>query len=152
MNRMRAQEIEFFLPGDLLVKMDRATMANSLEARSPFLDHELLERVATFPPALLLRGWKTKAVLRAATAGLLPEEVRRAPKRGFEIPLASWLAGPWVGEVETVLRDPTAAIRGVLVGDGLARWRSWAQQADRERAARAVYALLTLEHWLRRWC
>jgi asparagine synthase (glutamine-hydrolysing) len=149
---MRAQEIEFFLPGDLLVKMDRATMANSLEARSPFLDHELLERVATFPPALLLRGWKTKAVLRAVTAGLLPEEVRRAPKRGFEVPLASWLAGPWAGEVETVLRDPAAAIRGVLVGDGLVKWRSWAQQPDRERGARAVYALLTLEHWLRRWC
>jgi asparagine synthase (glutamine-hydrolysing) len=150
-NRMRAQEIEFFLPGDLLVKMDRATMANSLEARSPFLDHELLERAATFPPALLLRGWRTKAVLRAATAGLLPEEVRRAPKHGFEVPLAAWLDGPWAGEVETVLGDPAATIRGVLAADGLARWRSWARQPDRERGARAVYALLTLEHWLRKW-
>ena len=150
-NRMRAQEIEFFLPGDLLVKMDRATMASSLEARSPFLDHELLERVATFPPSLLLRAWKTKAVLRAATAGLLADEVRRAPKRGFEVPLASWLAGPWAGEVETVLEDPAAAIRALVATDNVARWRSWAQHPDRERAARAVYTLLTLEHWLRRW-
>jgi asparagine synthase (glutamine-hydrolysing) len=150
-NRMRAQELEFFLPGDLLVKMDRATMANSLEARSPFLDHELLERVATFPPALLLRGWRTKAVLRAAAAGLLPEEVRRAPKRGFEVPLTSWLAGPWAGEVRVVLEDPAAGIRALIAADRLASWRAWARHPDRERAARAVYTLLTLEYWLRRW-
>jgi asparagine synthase (glutamine-hydrolysing) len=131
--------------------MDRATMANSLEARSPFLDHELLERVATFPPALLLRGWRTKAVLRAAAAGLLPEEVRRAPKRGFELPLASWLAGPWAEEVRIVLEDPAAGIRTLIAADRLASWRAWAQHPDRERAARAVYTLLTLEHWLRRW-
>jgi asparagine synthase (glutamine-hydrolysing) len=150
-NRMRTQELEFFLPGDLLVKVDRATMANSLEARSPMLDHELLERVATFPPALLLRGWRTKAVLRAAAAGLLPEKVRRAPKRGFEVPLASWLAGPWAGEVRVVLEDPEAAIRTLVATGRLASWRAWARRPDRERAARAVYTLLTLEHWLRRW-
>jgi asparagine synthase (glutamine-hydrolysing) len=150
-NRMRVQEIEFFLPGDLLVKMDRATMANSLEARSPFLDHELLERVATFPSALLVRGWRTKALLRAATAGLLPDEVRRAPKRGFEVPLASWLSGRWSGEVRTVLEDPAAAIRALVPGEKLRPWREWAQRPDRERAARAVFTLLTLEHWLRRW-
>jgi len=150
-NRMRAQEIGFFLPGDLLVKMDRATMANSLEARSPFLDHELLERVARFPSSLLLRGWKTKAVLRAATAGLLPDEVRRAPKRGFEVPLSAWLAGPWGREVTAVLEDPSAAIRALIPTGPLAPWRAWAQHPDGERAARAVYTLLTLEHWLRRW-
>jgi asparagine synthase (glutamine-hydrolysing) len=148
---MRAQEIGFFLPGDLLVKMDRATMANSLEARSPFLDHELMERVARFPSSLLLRGWKTKAVLRAAAAGLLPDEVRRAPKRGFEVPLSAWLVGPWGREVTAVLEDPSAAIRALIPTERLAPWRAWAQQPDRERAARAVYTLLTLEHWLRRW-
>jgi asparagine synthase (glutamine-hydrolysing) len=150
-NRMRAQEIGFFLAGDLLVKMDRATMASSLEARSPFLDHKLLERVATFPPSLLVRGWRTKAVLRAATAGLLPEEVRRAPKRGFEVPLSSWLSGPWAAEVRAVLEDPAAAVRALIPPQRLAPWREWAQRRDRERAARAVYTLLTLEHWLRRW-
>ena len=150
-NRMRTQELEFFLPGDLLVKMDRATMANSLEARSPFLDHELLERVATFPPSHLLRGWRTKALLRSAAAGLLPDEVRRAPKRGFEVPLPSWLAGPWAAEVRTVLEDPAAAIRRLIGADRLAPWRSWARHPDRERAARAVYTLITLEHWLRTW-
>ncbi|MFH1176253.1 MAG: asparagine synthase (glutamine-hydrolyzing) [Acidobacteriota bacterium] len=150
-NLMRALEIELFLPGDLLVKMDRATMACSLEARSPFLDHVLLERVATFPAQLLLRGFRTKALLRSATAGLLPAAVRRAPKRGFEVPLASWLAGPWSSEVRSVLNDPQARIRGVVDGNALTRWHAWRRHPDRQRAARAIYTLLTLEHWLRRW-
>jgi asparagine synthase (glutamine-hydrolysing) len=148
---MRALELEFFLPGDLLVKMDRATMAASLEARSPLLDHELLERAAMFPTGVLLRGWRTKAVLRAAARELLPARVRRAPKRGFEVPLETWLAGPWAGEVREVLEDSGAAVRQHLDPAGLSCWQAWRQQPDRPRAARAVYTLLTLEHWLRRW-
>jgi asparagine synthase (glutamine-hydrolysing) len=150
-NRMRAQELGFFLPGDLLVKMDRATMANSLEARSPFLDHRLLEIAARFPAAILLRGWRTKAVLRGATAGLLPDEVRSAPKRGFEVPLTAWLSGPWAEEVRSVLESGDAAIRAFVPAGRLAAWHRWTQSPDRERAARAIYTLLTLEHWLRRW-
>jgi asparagine synthase (glutamine-hydrolysing) len=149
--RMRAQELSFFLPGDLLVKMDRATMAHSLEARSPFLDHALVETAARFPTAVLMRGWRTKAVLRAATQGLLPDDVRTARKRGFEVPLAAWLAGPWEDEIRTVLEDPVAAVHVLIPTERLAPWRAWRSRRDRQRAARAIYTLLTLEHWLRRW-
>ena len=149
--RLARLELEFFLPGDLLVKMDRATMAASLEARSPFLDHELLEWAATLPAAVLLRGLRTKAVARRAARGLLPAAVRRAPKRGFEVPLRDWLAGPWAGEVRQLLEDPHAAVRRVLEAAPLARWQHWQRQGDPERAARSVFTLLTLEHWLRRW-
>jgi asparagine synthase (glutamine-hydrolysing) len=144
-------ELEFFLPGDLLVKMDRATMAASLEARSPFLDHELLEWAATLPPTLLLRGFRTKAVARQAARGLLPASVCRAAKRGFEVPLRDWLAGPWAGEVRQALDDPRAAVRRVLDAAPLGRLQGWEQRPDPERAARAVFTVLTLEHWLRRW-
>jgi asparagine synthase (glutamine-hydrolysing) len=144
-------ELEFFLPGDLLVKMDRATMAVSLEARSPFLDHELLEWAVTVPPALLLRGFRTKAVARQAARGLLPGSVSRGPKRGFEVPLQSWLAGAGAGEVRQVLEYPHAAVRRVLDAAPLARLQRWQQERDPERAARSVFTLLTLEHWLRRW-
>lgn len=150
-NAMRALELGFFLPGDLLVKMDRATMACSLEARSPFLDQRVVELAATMPPRLLIRGWRTKAVLRAATRGVLPRAVRVAPKRGFEVPVARWLTGPWHEEVRRVLEDPTARVRGIVSPGGLARWCSWRAFPDPERAARAVYTLLTLEHWLERW-
>ena len=149
--RMRALEIGFFLPGDLLAKMDRATMACSLEARSPLLDHVLLEQVAAFPVRLLLRGWRTKAVLRAATAGLLPRAVRAAPKRGFEVPLGDWLTGPWRDEVRNVLEDPAAAVRRLIPLAAVGAWRDWQHHPDRQRAARAIFTLITLEHWLHRW-
>ena len=148
---LRRLDLEFFLPGDLLVKMDRATMAASLEARSPFLDHVFLERVARYPSGLLLRGFRTKSVLRAAGVGLLPPEVRRAPKRGFEVPLEAWLSGAWAGEVKALVDDPSSRLRRLVPGSKLARWAGWSRMPDRRRAARAVFTLLTLEHWLRRW-
>jgi asparagine synthase (glutamine-hydrolysing) len=148
---MRLLDLEFFLPGDLLVKMDRATMGCSLEARSPFLDHRLLEWAAKVPTGLLLHGWRTKALLRGASRGILPRAVRRGPKRGFEPPLEVWLAGPWRAEVARTLEDPTAALREVVDGRALAPWLEWERMEDRTRAARSVFTLLTLEHWLRRW-
>lgn len=149
--QLRAADLQFFLPGDLLPKMDRATMAASLEARSPLLDHLLVEYAAALHPSLLFSAFTTKPLLRAAAAGLLPRAVRRAPKRGFEVPLEEWLAGPWAGEVRAVFEDPAAALRSMIPIDRLAPWRTWWRQGDRQRAARAVFTLLTLEHWLRRW-
>ncbi|MGV8040425.1 MAG: asparagine synthase-related protein [Thermoanaerobaculaceae bacterium] len=90
-------------------------------------------------------------MLRALAAGLLPDEVRAAPKRGFEPPLAAWLAGPWAGEVRTVLEDPQAALSAIAPVERRKAWGNWQRRPDRERAARAVYTLVTLEHWLRRW-
>lgn len=149
--QLRAADLEFFLPGDLLVKMDRASMAASLEARSPLLDYQLVEYAASLPPSLLFSARGTKPLLRAAAAGLLPRAVRRAPKRGFEVPLVDWLAGPWAGEVRAVFEDPSAALRRVIPGERLAPWREWRSHPDPQRSARAVFTLLTLEHWLRRW-
>lgn len=151
LSTMRALDLGFFLPGDLLVKMDRATMACSLEARSPFLDHELLELACAIPTRALLRGWRTKAMLRDATVGLLPDAVRRAPKRGFEVPLERWLEHEWAGEVTTVLEDGGAAIRSLIPSERLRSFRGWRSWPDRTRGARAVYTLIVLEHWLRRW-
>jgi asparagine synthase (glutamine-hydrolysing) len=147
----RLLELEFFLPGDLLVKMDRATMAVSLEARSPFLDHILLERVSPIPPSVLLHAFQTKAVVREVARDILPTRVRLAKKRGFEVPLAAWLDDEWAGEVREVLEDPFALVRRFIPGSKLASWAGWRRRADSQRAARAIFALLTLEHWLRRW-
>lgn len=150
-SRARTLDLGFFLPGDLLVKMDRATMASSLEARSPFLDHRVLERAARYSPEVLLKGMRTKAVLRAATRGWLPPEVRRARKRGFEVPLADWLDGPWADPVRATLEDPRARVRELVDASALEGWREWRRKPDRQRAARALFTLVTLEHWLQRW-
>lgn len=150
-DQLRALELFFFLPGDLLVKMDRATMAWSLEARSPFLDQEVVRFLLTVPPRLLLKGLRTKALLRRATRGLVPPPVRRGPKRGFEPPLPRWLAGPWAGEVERILKDPRCCLRSFLRMAPVTRNLDAMAASDPPRHARAVFTLLTLEHWLSRW-
>ncbi len=80
-----------YLPDDLLVKVDIASMAHSLEARSPFLDHEFMEFAATIPSDLKLRGRTKKYILKRALADLLPEEILHRPKMGFGVPIDHWL-------------------------------------------------------------
>jgi asparagine synthase (glutamine-hydrolysing) len=141
-------DVNVNLVNALLVKMDMATMAASLEARSPFLDHRLAEFAATIPSHVLVRGRTTKPVLRDAYAHLLPPPVVSAPKRGFEIPMQAWLEG----DLKTVLHDT------VLSSDArLAAYIDHATVVDivhratfRDRNwAYIVYSLLVLELWLR---
>jgi asparagine synthase (glutamine-hydrolysing) len=90
-DRALAMDLVWELPGDLLVKMDIATMAYGLEARSPFLDHEIVSWANTLPGGLRLGGWSTKPILRELATRYLPHSVTRAPKRGFEAPISKWL-------------------------------------------------------------
>jgi asparagine synthase (glutamine-hydrolysing) len=89
----RIQYIDFktYLPDDILTKVDRASMANSLEVRCPFLDHGLIEYAARLPSSLKLRGRESKLILRKAVAGLVPEVILRRPKMGFAMPVGRWL-------------------------------------------------------------
>jgi len=84
-------DVNHYLPDDLLVKMDVATMAHSLEARSPFLDHKLMEFVARVPANLKMREGKSKYLLKSALRGVLPDAILDRPKMGFGVPLGSWL-------------------------------------------------------------
>ncbi len=93
LDRMIAFDFTWSLPYDLLVKMDIASMYHSLETRSPFLDQELVEAVLHYPTCTKLRWFETKPILRKLARKYLPDDVARAPKRGFEIPLAKWLEG-----------------------------------------------------------
>ena len=87
-------DLHLYLPGDLLVKADRMAMAASIEARSPFLDHKLVEWSARVPDHLKLRGRSGKYLLKKAFAGYLPENVRKHRKQGFGIPVGMWFRGP----------------------------------------------------------
>jgi asparagine synthase (glutamine-hydrolysing) len=89
-NRMLAWDQTHYLPDDLLVKMDIASMARSLEVRSPFLDHELVELCASLPPEWKVDGSRGKRILRDIVANDLPPELLHAPKRGFSVPLEDW--------------------------------------------------------------
>jgi asparagine synthase (glutamine-hydrolysing) len=83
-------DIHSYLPYDLLVKVDIASMANSLEVRSPFLDHKLMEYVATIPEQSKLRGMTNKYILKKAFMNKIPREIIKRKKRGFGVPIGKW--------------------------------------------------------------
>jgi asparagine synthase (glutamine-hydrolysing) len=116
-----AADVALYLPDDLLVKADIASMANSLEARSPFLDHPLMEFAATLPADLEVRGRATKLLLKRALRDLLPAPVLERPKRGFGVPIDHWLRGEMRALVRETLLSAQAVGRGYLRRDAVER-------------------------------
>jgi asparagine synthase (glutamine-hydrolysing) len=88
--QMQAVDFETYLPGDILVKADRTTMAHSLESRPPWLDHRLAELACRLPSSFHLRGSQRKLLFKEVMAPLLPEDILKRPKMGFSVPLAEW--------------------------------------------------------------
>jgi asparagine synthase (glutamine-hydrolysing) len=111
-DRVMDTDIQTFLPGDLLVKMDIATMAYSVEARSPFLDHQLMEFAASLPPEHKLDGTNGKRLLKSALRRVLPEEILDRRKMGFGVPLARWFRHELRELPTDVLLDPRSLERG----------------------------------------
>lgn len=99
LDRVQYADMKTYLPGDILTKVDRASMATSLEVRVPLLDHQLLEWAATLPPSFRLKAREGKYLLKKAMEDRLPREILYREKMGFCIPLAKWFRGP--------LREPT---------------------------------------------
>jgi asparagine synthase (glutamine-hydrolysing) len=141
-------DIRINLLSALLVKMDIATMGVSLEARSPLLDHVLAEFSASLPDAFLLRGGRSKAVLRDAYRGLIPNEVLGAQKRGFEVPLVRWLKTDLHPLIMDTLATSGARVRAYLSSETVDGLLSARVLRDRNWGY-LVYSLLVLELWLR---
>jgi asparagine synthase (glutamine-hydrolysing) len=148
LERMLQVDIATYLPDDLLVKMDIATMANSLEARSPFLDHRLVEFAASLPPRLKLRGREGKVLLKRALADHLPGEILSRRKMGFGVPLARWFREDLRDLPREMLLDPGARVARYVRGDSVARMlrEHAAQTADHSTK---LWILLQLEMWHR---
>jgi len=102
---MQYIDLHTWMPGDILAKADKMTMANSLELRVPFLDHHVFEIASTIPTKFKIRGKETKYLLRKAFAHLLPEETSKRPKKGFPVPTRVWLRGPIFNQVRELLMD-----------------------------------------------
>jgi len=101
-----------YLPDDLLVKVDIASMAYSLECRAPFLDHKLVEFIGGIPTDLKMHGMTPKYLLRRAFADILPKEILSRSKMGFGVPIAEWFRGELKDYVRDILLDSTALGRG----------------------------------------
>jgi asparagine synthase (glutamine-hydrolysing) len=105
-------DVRTYLPNDLLAKVDITSMANSVEVRSPFLDHPLMEFAASLPPSLKIRGTRKKYLLKRAMADLLPREILNRPKRGFAVPLDRWFRHDLATMTRDLLLDPRSLQRG----------------------------------------
>ena len=114
--RAMVADIVTYLPGDLLVKVDLASMAHSLECRRPFLDHRVVELAIAMPldRKIRLRSGRTKIVLKQAFADLLPPPIRTRSKMGFGVPIGRWFREELKDELRGVLLDPVCLGRGLF--------------------------------------
>jgi asparagine synthase (glutamine-hydrolysing) len=143
------EDFESGLTDILLVKMDIASMSHGLEARSPFLDQELISLAFSFPTSVRLSGITTKPLLRQLSKKYLPEQVIHAPKRGFEIPLIKWLKNDL-----SQMKDDIILSRNGLLGDlfnrnYLEKLLSGKIRMDTGRWSTMVWTLLMLALWER---
>jgi asparagine synthase (glutamine-hydrolysing) len=132
---------------ELLMKQDQASMAASIESRVPFLDHRFVEYAAALPGRLKVRGWRTKAVLRAALADLVPAPILHRRKMGFPVPLGRWLGGPAEPIIDEFVLGPRAQARGLFERQELRRLvdLQCAGQVSPDR----LWLLINLEVWQR---
>jgi asparagine synthase (glutamine-hydrolysing) len=147
---MLRADLVTYLPEDLLVKMDRATMANSLEARSPLLDHQVVEFAAKLPVERKTDGRTTKVLLRAIAKRLMPAAHVDRPKMGFGAPIGDWFRGPLGDRFEEIVLAPDAASRDHL-DQSAARALLVAHRSVRAEHDGQLWSLLMFELWARRW-
>lgn len=139
-----------YLPGDLMTKVDIASMGNSLEVRCPFLDHRVVEFCVRLPSSLKLHQGVSKRLLREAFADVIPPSVLTRGKQGFGVPLGQWFRGPLKELLQQTLLDPQTLGRGIfqpqqieqLVEDHL---------SEREDYTHQLWTLMMLEHWQQAW-
>lgn len=144
LDRAQYADLAFWLPGDILTKVDRTSMAVSLEAREPLLDHRLVEFAAKLPDAMRVRGTTGKYLLKKCMERYLPQDVLYRPKQGFVTPIASWMRGPLAKEVRSIARNSN------LVQSGWIESRTVASLADAHISgtsdhSRTLWQLLMLE-------
>jgi asparagine synthase (glutamine-hydrolysing) len=147
-DRMMACDVATYLPGDLLVKVDRMSMANSLEVRSPFLDDRLMEFAARLPAEIKAPGGELKGLLKRALEPHLPREVLHRPKQGFGVPLDRWFREDLNDMLRDALLGDRARARGLFAMDYVARLID-DHSTGRFRHSHRLWALLVFELWAR---
>src|SRR3989441_415383 len=114
LTKLQSLDLKRYLPLDILTKVDRMSMAHSIETRVPLLDHKLVEFAATIPPELQLRSGTTKYIFKQAMRGILPDEIIDRPKHGFAVPLGRWFRGQLGDFVRDLLLSETSRGRGIF--------------------------------------
>lgn len=138
-----------YLPGDILVKVDRATMATGLECRAPLLDHRLVAYAWRIPNALKMRDGQGKWILRQVLRRYVPDRLMK-PKSGFDVPVGAWLRGPLRPWAEALILDLVRRDHPLIDGEAIAS--TWAEHCSgRCDRSREVWALTMLAAWMQHW-
>ena len=141
-------DLKTYLAGDILTKVDRASMAHALEVRVPLLDHKLVEWMATLPPDLKLQGREGKYIFKKALEPYLPSDILYRPKMGFSVPLSSWFRGPLKQRVQEALLGDTLRNTGWFDESYLQHLVSQHQAGLRDYSA-SIWSLLMFEAFIR---
>jgi Asparagine synthase (glutamine-hydrolyzing) len=150
LDRLLYIDSKTYLPGDILTKVDRMSMAVSLEARTPLLDHRLIDFVTRIPASLKIAGVETKRIFKRAVSDLIPEQVLHRAKQGFGIPIPKWINEELRGRIRETLTEPLTRQRGYFdtaYVDVLLR----EHERGRRDHSKALWSLLMLELWHRRF-
>ena len=150
LDRMVAIDFASYLPDDILVKVDRMTMAVSLESRAPFLDHRLVDFATRLPASMRMRGGRGKHLLRKVAARWLPPETLAKRKQGFAVPLADWFRGP-LRELARDTIDSRAFRERGLIDQGAARQCLDWHLSGTDDCSEALWLILNLELWAQRF-
>jgi asparagine synthase (glutamine-hydrolysing) len=149
LSAIQEHNLKHYLPLDILTKVDRMSMAHSLEARVPLLDHKLVEFAATIPPEWCLRDGNTKYIFKQAMRGILPDEIIDRPKQGFAIPLAHWFRGQLDGFVQDLLLSDASRARQLFNPAYLEQMLKL--HAEGRYMGAALWTLISFELWCRRF-
>lgn len=148
LSRIQYVDLNTYLPGDILTKVDRASMAVSLEVRVPMLDHHFVEWACSLPAGLKLRGREGKYILKTAMAPFLPHDLMHRPKMGFAVPLAAWFRGPLRDHVRGAATGPALSECGLFDPAAL-RTLADRHQSGRADYSAALWSMLMFESFLR---
>jgi asparagine synthase (glutamine-hydrolysing) len=151
LRRMMLADQRSYLPDDLLAKVDRASMAVSLEARVPLLDHRIVEFSWRIPRQMLVREKRGKWILRQVLYRMIPQSLVDRPKVGFTVPIEAWLRGPLSGWAGDLLAEARRRDMGALDWERVnLEWRRFA--GGDGSSATGLWAVLQFVAWHARWC
>ncbi len=146
LNRSQQTDINFYMTDDVLAKVDRISMAHSLEVRAPLLDYRILEFAAKLPQHLKIKGKSGKVLLKHLAAQRLPPQVTSMPKKGFSIPAAQWLRGDLKGTIESVMNKNDNLLSAYLQKSQLSKIWSQHQNSTRDHSV-LLWAIMMFDLW-----